>query len=518
MAKLIINLGKTANDRAGDSLRVAFDKINKNFDEVYSSVALDATAIQELISDNVGALFQGGIDTGITVSYNPVTNKLDLAVANQSWDQITGKPVIPEPLSPAALSAAVQSTLGPMLSGGTNSGITAVYDPATSTLNLTVPPPSWDSITGKPVIPGPYTLPVAAFDTLGGIKIGTGLSIDSDGIVTVTGGGAGGGAGPTGPTGPQGLQGDIGLTGPTGPQGLQGEVGLTGDTGPTGPQGDIGPTGPRGADGTSVNIKGSVASAADLPVTGDSPGDAYIVADSGHLWVYTGPDTGFVDAGNVVGPTGPQGLQGEVGPTGPQGPQGDIGLTGDIGPTGPQGIQGETGPTGPQGDIGLTGPTGPQGNTGLAGDTGPTGPRGADGTSVNIKGSVPTAAELPVTGDMPGDAYIATDTGHLWIYAGPAVGFVDGGNVVGPAGPTGPQGNPGVTTYNDLTDKPFQRFDFDTSSTWTVVHNRNTTRIIESLTDVDGRKFYAAINIIDSNSFEAVLTEAMAGSVDVFFG
>ncbi|MCB1114617.1 MAG: collagen-like protein, partial [Chlamydiia bacterium] len=65
---------------------------------------------------------------------------------------------------------------------------------------------------------------------------------------------------------------------------------------------------------------------------------------------------------------------GEVGATGPTGAQG---IQGDIGPTGPQGLQGEIGPTGAQGiqgDVGATGPTGPQG---IQGDMGPTGPTGA---------------------------------------------------------------------------------------------------------------------------------------------
>jgi hypothetical protein len=35
MAKQTVNIGTTANDNTGDSLRVAGDKINDNFDELY---------------------------------------------------------------------------------------------------------------------------------------------------------------------------------------------------------------------------------------------------------------------------------------------------------------------------------------------------------------------------------------------------------------------------------------------------------------------------------------------------
>ena len=39
MAKQVIGIGSAANDRTGDKLRVAFDKINDNFTEVYSAIA-----------------------------------------------------------------------------------------------------------------------------------------------------------------------------------------------------------------------------------------------------------------------------------------------------------------------------------------------------------------------------------------------------------------------------------------------------------------------------------------------
>ena len=82
---------------------------------------------------------------------------------------------------------------------------------------------------------------------------------------------------------------------------------------------------------------------------------------------YTGPYYSLIKG---VGPTGPQGAQGNDGPTGPQGAQGNDG------PTGPQGTQGNDGPTGPQGIQGADGPTGPQG---IQGNNGPTGSQGVQG-------------------------------------------------------------------------------------------------------------------------------------------
>jgi hypothetical protein len=63
----------------------------------------------------------------------------------------------------------------------------------------------------------------------------------------------------------------------------------------------------------------------------------------------------------------------------------------------------------------------------------------------------------------------------------------------------------------------YRRYEFNTSTVWLVQHNMNTTRFFESLTDVDGNRFSARINIIDANSFQVTMTSATAGTVDVNF-
>ena len=59
-----------------------------------------------------------------------------------------------------------------------------------------------------------------------------------------------------------------------------------------------------------------------------------------------------INLGKVVGPQGPQGIQGVQGPKGDQGIQGPQGLKGDTGPQGPQGTPGVNGSQGPQGAPG----------------------------------------------------------------------------------------------------------------------------------------------------------------------
>jgi hypothetical protein len=199
--------------------------------------------------------------------------------------------------------------------------------------------------------------------------------------------GAGGQEGPTGPTGPEG---------PTGPTGPAGEVGPTGSTGPTGADGPTGPTGPQG---TSITILGSVATVEDLPSSGNSVNDAYIVQFDGNLYIWDG--AAWFNAGLIQGPTGPTGATGAAGADGPAG---------------------ATGPTGPAGESGPAGPTGPTGPAGEAGATGPTGATGAAGPAINA------IATLDVSNSGASSYrftshYGATDNPTVYAFGGATLAF-----------------------------------------------------------------------------------------------
>lgn len=155
--------------------------------------------------------------------------------------------------------------------------------------------------------------------------------------------GPAGEAGPQGVAGPQGLPGVDGGEGPAGPTGSQGPIGSTGPAGPAGQSGGDGRgvldtavnsngelivtftdgstdnvgvvRGPQGEAGTSVEVRGTVEHADDLDTVTAADGDGYIAQDDGHLYVYD-TDTGWVDAGKVVGPKGDQGVAGDPGPRG----------------------------------------------------------------------------------------------------------------------------------------------------------------------------------------------------------
>ena len=217
------------------------------------------------------------------------------------------------------------------------------------------------------------------------------------GIWEVVGTGQGG-EGPTGPTGPTGADGAAGPTGPTGPTGADGADGATGPTGADGADGAVGPTGPTGAQGTSITFLGSVATVGDLPASGNSVNDAYIVDADGNLYVWDG--AAWNDVGQIQGPTGATGATGAAatvaaGTVGTLDPSLPAEVT-NVGTSSaaifnfgiPQGVAGATGPTGPAGaDSTVAGPTGPTGPAGadstVEGPTGPTGPAGAVGPAIN---------------------------------------------------------------------------------------------------------------------------------------
>lgn len=141
-----------------------------------------------------------------------------------------------------------------------------------------------------------------------------------------------------------------------------------------------------GAGGGVYAVKGSYPTYADLIAahpTGEE-GDAYLVGDPSHVYVWLTVDAVWHDAGAfsaISGPKGPKGDKGDKGDTGAQGP---------AGPTGPQGPQGTQGPQGVQGIPGAQGPTGSTGPKGETGDAG-------FSPTIEVKTSTTTEYVLTIT-------------------------------------------------------------------------------------------------------------------------
>jgi len=179
-------------------------------------------------------------------------------------------------------------------------------------------------------------------------------------------------------------------------------------------------------------------------------------------------EQGYTGSQGVIGYTGSQGV---IGYTGSQGPIGYTGSQGVIGYTGSQGVRGYTGSqgvigytgsqgvigyTGSQGVIGYTGSRGATGFTGSRGVIGYTGSRGADGTSLNIQGTVATVGNLPSSGNTTGDGYVVQADANLYIWDGSSwtnvgqfVGYTgsQGIGYTGSRGATGFTGSRGARGY-----------------------------------------------------------------------
>ncbi len=129
------------------------------------------------------------------------------------------------------------------------------------------------------------------------------------------------------------------------PQGPTGAAGADGADGADGSNGQDGAQGPAGADGTSIKILGTKPTVGDLPPTGNTIGDLWVIDQSGS-GATAGDGYVWTDGGawlNIGPLRGPEGIQGTTGLQGATGPAGAPGATGA---QGPQGIQGPTGPSG----------------------------------------------------------------------------------------------------------------------------------------------------------------------------
>ena len=60
-------------------------------------------------------------------------------------------------------------------------------------------------------------------------------------------------------------------------------------------------------------------------------------------------------------------------------------------------------------------------------------------------------------------------------------------------------------------------YHFSNALRWFVRHNMNTKSFTETLTDINGERFFAKIKILDENSFVVDLTSATSGAIDVYF-
>jgi hypothetical protein len=207
--------------------------------------------------------------------------------------------------------------------------------------------------------------------------------------------GADGADGADGANGINGTNGADGADGAPGANGLNGADGAPGVNGSNGVDGQDGTQGPAGADGTSIEIQGTKPTVADLPATGNTVGDLWIIDQTGggatagdgyvwtaeNTWLNIGPLRGPQGIQGVTGVNGTNGINGLPGTNGTNGTNGADGAQGATGPAGADGVDGVDGANGAPGATGAQGPQGIQGVKGDKGDQGDQGPRGFQGAT-----------------------------------------------------------------------------------------------------------------------------------------
>ncbi len=135
---LFINTGTSANKGDGDSLRLAFHKVNKNFELLGVTTGFNTDAVKDTVSE----MFTQGTHYGIEYLYNTTTNVII-----------------------SSLLTATATTLGGVKPG---SGISITADGTISAATA-------------------YVLPTATNVVLGGVRVGIGLLADQFGVLNNSG-------------------------------------------------------------------------------------------------------------------------------------------------------------------------------------------------------------------------------------------------------------------------------------------------------------------------------------------
>jgi hypothetical protein len=162
MAKQSINVGATANDKKGDSLRAAFQKVNNNFTELYTALGLNADTTLNLGAfEFAGSVMTTTDSTGIILDQaTTVTSNLTV-----NGDIVAGDQIV---FGTAKLRI-------------TNDGAIYVNDLLAATPGGS---PTWSSITGKPTFATVATS--GAYADLSGRPTDLNQFTDTTGILSST--------------------------------------------------------------------------------------------------------------------------------------------------------------------------------------------------------------------------------------------------------------------------------------------------------------------------------------------
>lgn len=164
MAKQVINVGITANDTTGDSLRNAGKIINDNFTELYNALGGETGAPLSIVSKIIAG---NGIIVSSPLGDVVVTNKT--ATSEEVGGIRIGTGINIDENGVASVNVYELPKASNTILGGIKVGDRLSID-AQGVLSAD---------------PGAYTLPKATGSALGGVKVGNGLEISAGGVLSV---------------------------------------------------------------------------------------------------------------------------------------------------------------------------------------------------------------------------------------------------------------------------------------------------------------------------------------------
>ena len=121
MAKQTLGLGSAANDNTGDTLRVGGDKINDNFNEIYTALGNGSTLGIDLTNPATGQVLRYNGTTFLPSDYTTLTSALD----------VSGNSIISS--SNGNITVAPNGTGDILLTSGS---VTSTFDGATGTIDF----------------------------------------------------------------------------------------------------------------------------------------------------------------------------------------------------------------------------------------------------------------------------------------------------------------------------------------------------------------------------------------------
>ena len=127
MAKQSLNIGTTANDNTGDTLRSGGDKINDNFNEIYAALGNSTSLSISVANPATGQVLKYNGTSFVAANYNALTSALDVAGNNIVSSSNGNIGIVPNGTGDVLITAGSQTATFDGATGNVDIGSTISY-------------------------------------------------------------------------------------------------------------------------------------------------------------------------------------------------------------------------------------------------------------------------------------------------------------------------------------------------------------------------------------------------------